>query len=337
MVFLAFAGVDASLGRGSGRTAGTALLCVMAALKLVELRTHRDLVVLMLLMYLLLLTLCLRIQAIWSAAYLLLACVAITALLIECQRPGLLPPRQSLRRATLMVAQALLLMVLLFVSAPAGPAAVAPAGRPCRRHGAQRPVRDDGARRHRRADRVRRRGVPCALRSAATTGAALLARAGIGASRRPPSEPGSRPGAGLARRRRSAPTVPTRTVWCRATVRSCSASSSHASDSPICAMILALTLSLTLALSAYGFEQLRRAGADSGPRLARRPAAAAVSGGTAGGARSLPALPLSRSATAPPCSMPCAARWPARPVISAAPARGPAPAARRRSRRMAAG
>src|SRR3546814_12882782 len=57
-------------------------------------------------------------QEIWTTIYLLLSCVTITALLIECQHLGALAPRQTLRKASVMVAQALPLMLIMFVLFP---------------------------------------------------------------------------------------------------------------------------------------------------------------------------------------------------------------------------
>lgn len=118
LVIAAIGGVYASFGRISGQTAGTALLCVMIALKLVELRERRDVMVMVFLMYFLLITHFFYSQEIWTAAYLLFSCVAITALLIECQHLGALAPRQTLRKAGVMVAQALPLMLIMFVLFP---------------------------------------------------------------------------------------------------------------------------------------------------------------------------------------------------------------------------
>lgn len=118
LTLAAFAGIYASYGRVSGQNAGTALLCVMVALKLLELRARRDVMVTVFLMYFLMITHFLFSQEIWTAAYLLLSTVAITALLIECQHLGALPPRQTLRTGGLLVAQALPLMLLLFVLFP---------------------------------------------------------------------------------------------------------------------------------------------------------------------------------------------------------------------------
>ncbi|NGY03648.1 DUF3488 domain-containing transglutaminase family protein [Solimonas terrae] len=118
LVFAALGGVYASFGHVSGQTAGTALLCLMAALKLVELRERRDVMVMVFLMYFLLITHFFYSQEIWTAIYLLASCVAITALLIECQHLGALSPRQTLRKAGVMVAQALPLMLMMFILFP---------------------------------------------------------------------------------------------------------------------------------------------------------------------------------------------------------------------------
>src|SRR3546814_15819409 len=74
--------------------------------------------VMVFLMYFLLITHFFFSQEIWTTIYLLLSCVTITALLIECQHLGALAPRQTLRKASVMVAQALTLMLLMFVLFP---------------------------------------------------------------------------------------------------------------------------------------------------------------------------------------------------------------------------
>src|SRR3546814_14189937 len=79
----------------------------MVALKLGEVRERRDVMVMVFLMYFLLITHFFFSQEIWTTIYLLLSCVTITALLIECQHLGALAPRQTLRKARVMVAQAL--------------------------------------------------------------------------------------------------------------------------------------------------------------------------------------------------------------------------------------
>jgi transglutaminase-like putative cysteine protease len=115
---LAFGAVMASFGRISGLNGGTGLLCAMAALKLLEFRTRRDVMVMVFLLYFMLVTHFLFSQEIWTVVYLLGCVTAITALLIEVQHLGALAPRQTLRKSGTMVLQALPLMVLMFVLFP---------------------------------------------------------------------------------------------------------------------------------------------------------------------------------------------------------------------------
>lgn len=103
----------------SGLTAGTALLSVMAALKLLEMRARRDVMIIVLLMYFILITHFLFSQEIWTIAYLLFSAVCITALLMDCNHSGeALPLRVLLRAGGIMVAQALPLMLIFFVLFP---------------------------------------------------------------------------------------------------------------------------------------------------------------------------------------------------------------------------
>lgn len=119
LTFIAIAGVLWSYqGRLSGQNAGTALLCVMAALKLLEFKGRRDVMVVVFLMYFMLITHFLFSQELWTMAYLLICVIATTAVLIECQHRGALPPRHTLRKGGVMVLQALPLMLLLFVLFP---------------------------------------------------------------------------------------------------------------------------------------------------------------------------------------------------------------------------
>jgi len=118
ITLLAFGGVMASYGRVSGQHAGTALLCIMGALKLLEFKGRRDVMVMLFLMYFMQITHFLFSQEIWTIAYLLVCVVATTTVLIECQHRGALPPRVTLRSGGTMVLQALPLMLLLFVLFP---------------------------------------------------------------------------------------------------------------------------------------------------------------------------------------------------------------------------
>ncbi|MGH8506454.1 MAG: transglutaminase TgpA family protein [Stenotrophobium sp.] len=114
-----FGGVYASYHSISGQSAGTALLCAMTALKLLEMRARRDVMIVVLLMYFILVTHFLFSQDLWTIAYLLVCAVAITALLMDCNHPGnAVPVRPLLRRATIMVAQSLPLMLAMFILFP---------------------------------------------------------------------------------------------------------------------------------------------------------------------------------------------------------------------------
>ncbi|MDP1734625.1 MAG: DUF3488 and transglutaminase-like domain-containing protein [Sulfuritalea sp.] len=100
-----------------GRTPGVALLLVFLALKLLELRSARDAVATALLCYFLVLGQFLFTQTIPTA---LLACLTVlittaTLLAASDDRPQ---PQQQIRRAGLMLAQALPFMLLLFVLFP---------------------------------------------------------------------------------------------------------------------------------------------------------------------------------------------------------------------------
>lgn len=119
LAFGAFAGIYASFGRISGQTAGVALITVMAALKLTELRARRDTMVMVFLMYFMLITHFLFSQELWTSAYLLICASLITAVLVDANHPGgALPLRTSLRFGARFVAQALPLMVVIFVLFP---------------------------------------------------------------------------------------------------------------------------------------------------------------------------------------------------------------------------
>jgi transglutaminase-like putative cysteine protease len=115
----AFAAIYASFGNFAGQLAGVGLLTVMAALKLTELNSRRDVMVMVLLMYFILVTHFLFSQELWTAAYLLLCAVLITSLLIEANHDQrALPLRLSLRLGARMVLHALPLMAVLFVLFP---------------------------------------------------------------------------------------------------------------------------------------------------------------------------------------------------------------------------
>jgi protein-glutamine gamma-glutamyltransferase len=122
LVLAAFAAVQISYGRVNGQHAGSALLVIMLALKLTEMRSRRDVLVVVALCYFTMLTHFLFSQEIWTILYLGACSVAVTAMLIESNHPGAaLPPRVTLRLGSAMVGLALPLMLVLFVLFPRVP------------------------------------------------------------------------------------------------------------------------------------------------------------------------------------------------------------------------
>ena len=122
LALLAFAMVNVSYGRVNGQHAGAALLVTMLALKLTEMRSRRDVLVVVSLCYFVMLTHFLFSQELWTIVYLLVCAVAVTAMLIEANHAGApLPPRVTLRRGALMVAEGLPLMVVFFILFPRVP------------------------------------------------------------------------------------------------------------------------------------------------------------------------------------------------------------------------
>jgi transglutaminase-like putative cysteine protease len=112
----------ATFGRVTGQHAGSALLVLMLALKLTEMRERRDVLVVVALCYFTMLTHFLFSQELWTILYLAACSVTVTAILIEANHPGAaLPPRVTLRLGAGMVALALPLMVALFVLFPRVP------------------------------------------------------------------------------------------------------------------------------------------------------------------------------------------------------------------------
>ncbi|MGQ0699205.1 MAG: transglutaminase TgpA family protein [Panacagrimonas sp.] len=119
LVLIASLAVYVEYGRVSGQHAGTALLVLLAALKLTEMRSRRDVMMVMFLMYFLLATHFLFSQELWTIAYLLACATLITAVLIDAHHPHEpLPMRVCLRLGAGMIAQALPLMLLFFVLFP---------------------------------------------------------------------------------------------------------------------------------------------------------------------------------------------------------------------------
>jgi protein-glutamine gamma-glutamyltransferase len=112
-------GIYISYGRILGRDSGIALLVVMLALKLMEMATLRDAMVLIFIAYFLVITNFLYSQTILTSVFMLFVIWMITATMIGFQfrarQPGY---RQQLRSAAVMLLQATPLMLVLFLLFP---------------------------------------------------------------------------------------------------------------------------------------------------------------------------------------------------------------------------
>lgn len=123
LTLTAFAGIYASYGRIAGQHSGTALLVLMTVLKLLEMRSLRDVRVMVGLLYFLVFAQFLFSQEIWTVLWLLASVIAITGLLVEVSAVSghATPPaswRPYWRRGAVIVTQALPLMVVLFILFP---------------------------------------------------------------------------------------------------------------------------------------------------------------------------------------------------------------------------
>ena len=105
-----------------GRDAGLALLTVMAALKFLESRNHRDMLILVFLCYFLIATHFLFSQSIPTAVLMLVTLIVITATLITLNlRSDDVPIVERLRDAGKLVGMSIPLMLVLFVLVPRVP------------------------------------------------------------------------------------------------------------------------------------------------------------------------------------------------------------------------
>src|SRR5688572_16331451 len=105
-----------------GREAGVALLVVMLALKMLEMRTLRDAMLVIFLGYFLAVTNLLYSQTIVTGLYMLACTVFITATMMSLNYADSEPPfRAQLRAAGLMLAQSVPLMLALFLLFPRVP------------------------------------------------------------------------------------------------------------------------------------------------------------------------------------------------------------------------
>lgn len=115
----ASAGIYVSFGTLFGRDAGVALLVVMLTLKLLEMASMRDAMIVIFLSYFVVLTNFLYSQTIPTAALMLVGVWVITGTMIGLQwREGALRYQETLRLSAIMLAQATPLMLVLFLLFP---------------------------------------------------------------------------------------------------------------------------------------------------------------------------------------------------------------------------
>jgi len=119
LVFAAFAAVLASYRGISGIEAGSALLIIMLALKLLETKQSRDLTVVTLIGWFLMFSVLLREQEMWAIPYILLGSGLALAALIQTRRAGpVLKPAILLRQTAVIMLQAAPIMIALFLLFP---------------------------------------------------------------------------------------------------------------------------------------------------------------------------------------------------------------------------
>jgi len=115
----AFAGVAMSYHGVSGVEAGSALLLMMAGMKLLETRSERDRVLVVFIGYFLLFAVFLREQAIWSLGWLAGGALGVTAALAQSvRREDTLSPAAAIRISGKLLLRALPLALVLFVLFP---------------------------------------------------------------------------------------------------------------------------------------------------------------------------------------------------------------------------
>lgn len=119
LAFLAGFGVLSNFGTTLGRDAGVSLLIVMLCMKLMELRSVRDGMVMVFLCYFLIVTNFLYSQSVLMGLYMLVAVLIVTATLIGLNQPAIAGNgRQNIRLAAILLGQGLPVMLVLFVFFP---------------------------------------------------------------------------------------------------------------------------------------------------------------------------------------------------------------------------
>ena len=119
LVLVGGVGVFAEYWTIVGRDAGLALLTVMTSFKILESRTHRDLLILIFLCYFLIATHFLFSQSIFTAGLMLITLVVITSTLVTLnQRNDAVSVKERLAISSKMVGLSIPLMLVLFVLVP---------------------------------------------------------------------------------------------------------------------------------------------------------------------------------------------------------------------------
>ena len=119
MVLAGGVGVFADFWTIVGRDAGLALLTVMTSFKVLESRSHRDLLILIFLCYFLIATHFLFSQSIFTAALMLITLIVITSTLITLnQRNNEVTIKQRLKTSIRLVSLSVPIMLILFVLVP---------------------------------------------------------------------------------------------------------------------------------------------------------------------------------------------------------------------------
>lgn len=124
ILLAALMGLFLSYSTVFGRTAGSAMLLLMLCLKLMEIKGHRDVVIIIYISFFILITSFLFDQSIYSGAYMLLVVLSLIITMIiydhpHAQRQKFLPAiRQTSRLALTMMLQAVPLMLMLFFLFP---------------------------------------------------------------------------------------------------------------------------------------------------------------------------------------------------------------------------
>ncbi|HEC28325.1 MAG TPA: DUF3488 domain-containing protein [Gammaproteobacteria bacterium] len=119
MVIIASTGIFINYGTLIGRNAGVALLITMLSLKILEFKTHKDVILFVYLGYFLVVTNFLFSQTMLIAIYMLAVSIGLTSTLIMLSRHGSeLNLGKNVKQAVMMTLQAIPLMLVMFVLFP---------------------------------------------------------------------------------------------------------------------------------------------------------------------------------------------------------------------------